>query len=64
MENVSNLAQLIDRVLVLVIVAFVTTVVVSYGFGVLQRKPIPFWRMFGISCMFWLTLIAIGRSLD
>jgi len=64
MENVSNLALLIDRVLVFVIVAFVTTVVVSLGSGVLQRKPLPFWRMFGISCMLWLTLIAIDWSLD
>ena len=64
MEDVSNLAQLIDRVLVFVICAFVTSVVVSLGSRVLQRKPIPFWRMFGISCMIWLTWIAIGRSFD
>ena len=64
MENENNLAQLISRALVFVVVAFVTTVAVYLGSRVLGRKltGAQFWSMFGISCVIWLILIFLASS--
>ena len=40
MEGVSNVAELIGRVLVFLVVAFVTTVVVSMGSGFCSASPV------------------------
>lgn len=42
------------------LIAFVITAVVSLGSGVLQRKRIPFWRMFGVTCVTLLILNALA----
>ena len=64
MENVSNLAELLGRVLVFLVVAYVTTVAVYLGSWVLRRKVTgaKFWSMFGVSCVVWLILIFIASA--
>lgn len=64
MENVSNLAELIGRVLHFLVVAYVTTVVVYLGSWFLRHKftGAEFWRMFGVSCVVWLILSFIGSA--
>jgi membrane-bound ClpP family serine protease len=60
----SNLAQLISRVLYILIVALITTVLVYLGSWILRRKltGAQFWTMFGVSCLVWLILIFLASS--
>ena len=59
-----NLAELLGRVLVFLVVAYVTTVAVYLGSWVLRRRvtSAPFWSMFGVSCVVWLILLFIASS--
>ena len=66
METVSKLSQLIGVAFVFVSIALLTTGAVYLGAWALRRQPTraQFWRLFAVTCLIWLVLMVIGRSLD